>query len=227
MLACIKKVGLFGLALSVLAIPLTAQAQPAEAPAQPAEAPAAADAAVQGAPAAPSTYLESIETPSSGTVDVINESDGLAAEAEAVEAGDPPAFVSKEQEDRIEEIVVSARKRQELLEDTPVSVTALSETTLREAGVTRIDDIAELVPNLTFQTSSTGTEALVYIRGVGTPRALTSYDPGVGIYIDGIFVPRAQGSLLNVIDIAQVEVLRGPQGTLFGKNTIGGAINLT
>ena len=227
MLACIKKVGLFGLALSVLAIPLTAQAQPAEAPTQPSEAPAAADAATEGAPAAPSTYLESIETPSSGTVDVINESDGLAAEAEAVEAGDPPAFVSKERENKIEEIVVSARKRQELLEDTPVSVTALSETTLREAGVTRIDDIAELVPNLTFQTSSTGTEALVYIRGVGTPRALTSYDPGVGIYIDGIFVPRAQGSLLNVVDIAQVEVLRGPQGTLFGKNTIGGAINFT
>ena len=176
---------------------------------------------------APSQYLESIETPTDVSADVMNESDALGAEAAEIEAGDAPAFETPARQQRVEEIVVSARKRQELLEDTPVSVTALSEETLREAGVTRIDDIQELVPNVTFQTSSTGSEALVYIRGVGLPRALTSFDPGVGIYVDGVYLPRAQGSLLDVVDIAQIEVLRGPQGTLFGKNTVGGAVSFT
>ena len=176
---------------------------------------------------APSDFVESISTPTEESAGVMGESDAIYAEEDALADGDAPAFVGSSRRRQVEEIVVSARKRSELLEDTPVSVTALSETTLREAGVNRIDDIQELVPNLTFQNSSTGTEALVYIRGVGLPRALISFDPGVGIYLDGVFLPRAQGSLLDVIDIAQVEVLRGPQGTLFGKNTVGGAVNFT
>ncbi len=176
--------------------------------------------------AAPSEYLESIETPSDGG-GVMNEADSFQAEADEIADGDAPAFETPRRQGQVEEIVVSARKRDELLEATPVSVTALSETTLRETGVIRIDDIQQLVPNLSFQVSSTGNEALVYIRGVGTPRAQTSFDPGVGIYVDGVFLPRAQGSLLDVIDVQQIEVLRGPQGTLFGKNTVGGAINIT
>ncbi len=176
---------------------------------------------------APSEYLDSIETPQAGGVGAMNESDAVATEADEIADGDVPAFESQRRQAQVEEIVVSARRREELLEATPVSVTALPETALREFGVVRIEDIQQLVPNLTFQTSATGTEALVYIRGVGTPRPLTSFDPGVGIYVDGVFLPRAQGSLLNVIDVAQIEVLRGPQGTLFGKNTVGGAINIT
>lgn len=176
--------------------------------------------------AAPSEYLESIETPAEGG-GVMNEADSLQAEADEIADGDAPAFESSSRQMQVEEIVVSARKRDELLEATPVSVTALSETTLRETGVIRIDDIQQLVPNLSFQVASTGNEALIYIRGVGTPRAQISFDPGVGIYVDGVFLPRAQGSLLDVIDVQQIEVLRGPQGTLFGKNTVGGAINIT
>ena len=187
----------------------------------------AAAAWAQGGAVAPSEYVESIETPTDVSADVMNESDAIEAEADEIQAGDVPAFETRRRQAQVEEIVVSARRREELLEATPVSVTAISETTLRELGVNRIDDIQQLVPNLTFQTSSTGTEALVYIRGVGTPRALTSFDPGVGIYVDGVFVPRAQGSLLDVVDVAQIEVLRGPQGTLFGKNTVGGAVNIT
>ncbi|MDG2304528.1 MAG: TonB-dependent receptor [Candidatus Binatia bacterium] len=187
----------------------------------------ASPALAQDENVAPSDYLESIETPTDVSADAMNESDGIQAEADEIADGNTPGFETPRRQARVEEIVVSARKRDELLEDTPVSVTALSETTLREAGVNRIDDIQQLVPNLSFQTSSTGTEALVYIRGVGTPRALTSFDPGVGIYVDGVFLPRAQGSLLDVVDVAQIEVLRGPQGTLFGKNTVGGAVNFT
>jgi len=186
-----------------------------------------AQAAEGGGIVAPSEYVEDIETPTDVSADVMNESDALDAEAAAIAAGQAPASESEARQRQVEEIVVSARKRQELLEDTPVSVTALSEETLREAGVNRIDDIQQLVPNVTFQTSSNGSEALVYIRGVGLPRALTSFDPGVGIYVDGVFLPRAQGSLLDVVDVAQIEVLRGPQGTLFGKNTVGGAVSFT
>ncbi|MDG2304455.1 MAG: TonB-dependent receptor [Candidatus Binatia bacterium] len=126
----------------------------------------------------------------------------------------------------VEEIVVTARKRAELLEDTPVSVTALGPSTLREAGVTRLDDIQQLVPNLQFLTGRTDQEASVVIRGVRGEGEI-AFDPGVGIYVDGVYLSRTQGAIIDVIDVEQVEVLRGPQGTLFGKNTVGGAINIT
>lgn len=127
----------------------------------------------------------------------------------------------------IEEIVVSARKRSERLEETPVAVTALSEKTLRDAGVTRIDEIQGLVPNLQVSGADSGTEANFVIRGVGTSNTDMAFDPGVGVFIDGVFLPRSVGALLDVVDIEQIEILRGPQGTLFGKNTVGGAINIT
>jgi iron complex outermembrane receptor protein len=127
----------------------------------------------------------------------------------------------------VEEIVVQARKRAEALEDTPVSVTALGASTLVDHGVVRLDDIGELVPNLTFQRNPEGQDALVRIRGIGTPRAAIQFDPGVGIYVDGVFLARAAGGLIDVVDVEQIEVLRGPQGTLFGKNTVGGAINIS
>ena len=179
---------------------------------------AATAVAADESPAAPSEYVESISSPTAYGQGVIGESDALSAEADSIAASDVPSSVSPARQYRVEEIVVSARKRSELLEDTPVSVTALSAERLREAGVNRIDDIQELVPNLTFQTSSTGTEALVYIRGVGLPRALTSFDPGVGIYIDGVYLGRSQGLGTALFDIERIEVLKGPQGTLFGRN---------
>lgn len=138
------------------------------------------------------------------------------------------ATESRHTAQHIEEIVVQARKRAELLEDTPVSVTALNETTLREAGVIRLDDIQSLVPNLLFTTADDGLASDLRIRGIGTPQAVSiAFDPGVGVYVDGVFLPRTIGTLVDVLDIQQVEVLRGPQGTLFGKNTVGGALNIT
>jgi iron complex outermembrane receptor protein len=127
----------------------------------------------------------------------------------------------------IEEIVVSARKRAERLEETPVAVTAISENTLREAGITRLDEIQDLVPNLQIFGSDSNVEAQIVIRGVGTSNSDMAFDPGVGVFIDGVFLPRSVGGLLDVVDIEQIEVLRGPQGTLFGKNTVGGALNIT
>ncbi len=136
----------------------------------------------------------------------------------------PPTALHDNEGGQIEEIVVRARRRDELLQDTPVSVTALSGDELRLNNVTRLDEIEDLVPNLSFYSGRTGQTAAVFIRGVGQIDPVLTFDPGVGIYVDGVFMSRQAGGILNMADIEQVEVLRGPQGTLFGKNTVGGAI---
>ena len=174
---------------------------------------------------APSQGEEPGEAPEGGLSD---ELDSMGAQAEEARAdGGEISGVSPKAAGRIEEIVVSARKREEALEETPVSVTALGASALVEHGVSRLDDIEEMVPNLTFQRNPEGQDALVRIRGIGTPRASIQFDPGVGIYVDGVFLPRASGGLIDVLDVQQIEVLRGPQGTLFGKNTVGGALNIS
>jgi len=178
-------------------------------------------------PPGPSGYVEDIER--QGTVGgPAEESAAAEAQAESIERTGAARGIARSQAGMIEEIVVQARKRSELLEDTPISVTALGENTLRQAGVTRLDDIQTLVPNLKFQNGTEGMAANFVIRGVGTPQAAAiAFDPGVGVYVDGVFLPRTIGTLIDVVNIEQVEVLRGPQGTLFGKNTVGGAINIT
>ncbi len=128
---------------------------------------------------------------------------------------------------KIEEITVTARKREEFLEDTPIAITTLSTEALQNSNVTRIDQIQQLVPNLTILSGASNQVAQIIIRGVGTSGVGVSFDPGVGLYIDGVYLPRAQGSIFDVVDIQSVEVLRGPQGTLFGKNTVGGAVSVT
>ncbi len=137
------------------------------------------------------------------------------------------ATAQEEKRGGLEEIVVTARKREELLVDTPVSVTALSETALRDAGVTRLDDIKDLVPNLQFSIGRENQEGFISLRGVGTTSGEIVFDPGVAVYVDGVFLPRMIGQLIDVVDVEQVEVLRGPQGTLFGKNSVGGAFSVT
>jgi iron complex outermembrane receptor protein len=185
-------------------------------------APASAqDAGIDTDPAA-----EFDEEASVGGVE--EELDSMDAQAEAAAANDGLVpGVSRHASTRIEEIVVSARKREEALEDTPVSVTALSENMLRDAGIQRLDQIQELVPNLQIRDGINGYDATVIIRGVGQGDTEITFDPGVGIYVDGVYLARSQGSVLSLVDTQQIEVLRGPQGTLFGKNTVGGAINLT
>jgi iron complex outermembrane receptor protein len=169
---------------------------------------------------APSAYEEMIESPT----DVGGVAGEVDAEAAQVEAGDR-AGLSRSAMGQIEEIVVQARKRDEFLEDTPVSITALGEELLREANITRIDQIENLVPNISINSGQTSVQ--IRIRGVGTAAAGVAFDPGVGMYIDGVYMPRAQSAIFDTLDVASVEVLRGPQGTLFGKNTIGGAVNIT
>ena len=131
----------------------------------------------------------------------------------------------------LEEIVVTARKRKEDIQDTPISITALTAAGLEERQMTNIASIDRFAPNVVFNTSSpisgTRSSASVFIRGVGQTDFALSTDPGVGIYLDGVYIARSVGSVLDILDVDQIEVLRGPQGTLFGRNTIGGAINIT
>lgn len=128
----------------------------------------------------------------------------------------------------MDEIVVTARKREESVQDTPIAVSAFTGASLEARGIQRVDDIAQLTPNMSFDNINTngggGSSAAVYIRGVGQRDFLPSADPGVGIYVDGVYFARSIGSVLDLVDVERVEVLRGPQGTLFGRNTTGGAL---
>jgi len=127
----------------------------------------------------------------------------------------------------LEEITVTARRREEALQDVPIAVSAFSADDLRQMQAQDLGGLQGSVPNLNLvQGRGSATSANVYIRGIGQPDALQTFDPAVGIYLDDVFISRIQGALFNLYDIERVEVLRGPQGTLYGKNTIAGAIRL-
>ncbi len=148
----------------------------------------------------------------------------LPVAAPQVVAGDGTARL-------LEEITVTARKREEGLQDAPIAISAFTGDSLAYRGVTNIGQIAEFTPNLTFQNNpsfgGSSNAAAVYLRGVGQKEFLPTTEPGVGIYVDGVYIARSVGAIFDLIDIERVEVLRGPQGILFGRNTIGGAISLT
>ncbi|CAA0123714.1 Pesticin receptor [Halioglobus japonicus] len=128
----------------------------------------------------------------------------------------------------LEEVVVTARKREETLQETPVAVSAFSGENLQELGINDISDLTRVVPNVDMYSGNGTTGAgNVFIRGIGARNTGVNFDSGVGIYVDGVYVSRADGSVLDNVDVQSVQVLRGPQGTLFGKNTTGGAILYT
>jgi iron complex outermembrane recepter protein len=128
----------------------------------------------------------------------------------------------------LEEVVVTARKRVESLQETPVAVSAFSNENLEELGIRDMADLTRVVPNVDmYAGNGTTGSANVFIRGIGARNTGVNFDSGVGIYVDGVYVSRADGAILDNVDIQSVQVLRGPQGTLFGKNTTGGAILYT
>jgi len=130
----------------------------------------------------------------------------------------------------LEEVLVTARKREESLQDTPVAVSAFTADALETRAVQSLDDVSQFVPNLQFDgaaaLSGGGFNATVFIRGVGQNDFAIFSDPGVAMYVDGVYLGRTIGGIMDVADIQRLEILRGPQGTLFGRNTIGGAINI-
>src|SRR5690606_7618457 len=127
----------------------------------------------------------------------------------------------------IDTIVVTARRREETIQDVPVAVSAFGAADLREMQARTLDSLQGAVPNTNIvQGRGSASSVNVFIRGVGQPDALQTFDPGVGLYVDDVYMSRIQGGLFSMFDVERIEVLRGPQGTLYGKNTAGGAIKI-
>ncbi|SOB79538.1 iron complex outermembrane recepter protein [Sphingomonas guangdongensis] len=148
-----------------------------------------------------------------GGADVARAQDSTPATSEPEESG---------------EIIVTARRREESLQDTPVAISAFSAELLQDRQVLQTQDLERVTPSLQFkpagQLSGNSASSVVFLRGVGQVDPTAAVDPGVGIYLDEVYLGRAVGGAIDFGDIQSVEVLRGPQGTLFGRNTIGGAI---
>ena len=131
---------------------------------------------------------------------------------------------------RLQPLVVTARNREELLQSVPLAVSAFSGRDLELGQVGTTDRLGQIMPNVNFNhsgaLSGTKSAAQFYIRGVGQRDFLPVTDPGVAVYVDGIYMPRSVGAVMDLIDVERVEVLRGPQGTLFGRNAVGGAVSV-
>lgn len=128
----------------------------------------------------------------------------------------------------LDSITVTARRRSESIQDVPVAVSAFGEEQLKDLQANNIDGLQGAVPNLNIvQGRGSANSVNAFIRGIGQPDALQTFDPGVGLYVDDVYYSRINGALFSLFDVQQVEVLRGPQGTLYGKNSTGGAIKVT
>jgi iron complex outermembrane receptor protein len=142
-------------------------------------------------------------------------------------AGLPPAAAQDGgAQSVLEEIVVTARHREERLQDLSISATAIDGATLERSGVARARDLEYMVPNLVFGNTGTDGETFVGIRGVGDFSRNIGFDTRVGVYVDGVFVGQSLAINQALVDVDRIEVLRGPQGTLFGKNTSSGVISI-
>jgi len=150
---------------------------------------------------------------------------GIAGSALAQEADASKADASKKTV-TLEEVVVTAQRREENLQEVPLSISAIGSDELEMRGIRNVVDLSAAVPNLYAGASAGTTGISVYgIRGASSSQPSVYVDPPVGMYLDGVYLGKSQGSVLDVVDIERIEVLRGPQGTLFGRNTEGGAIN--
>jgi iron complex outermembrane recepter protein len=129
--------------------------------------------------------------------------------------------------DILEEVTVTAERRAEPLQKTPIAVTAIGTEALEQRSVVNLDEVGRYLPNVNIAYGrGSANEAFIFIRGIGQANDTGGADPGVGEYVDDVYLGRIQGGLFNLNDVASIEVLRGPQGTLYGKNTIGGAVTI-
>jgi iron complex outermembrane recepter protein len=181
------------------------------------------------------------ESPDESGDSAVAQSDGAVAQAgaeaqpDAVAQADAGAQAGAEAQrpkrkvkSGVEEIVVRARRREETIQETPVSVTAFSPEDLIDRNITNLQDIGQYVPNLQFDESiGEQNDARIYLRGVGNGDSIITDEAGVGIVVDDVFLPRAAGVLQALADVRNIEVLSGPQATLYGKNTVGGVVRIT
>jgi iron complex outermembrane receptor protein len=128
---------------------------------------------------------------------------------------------------QVETVIVTAEFRETNVQDTPVAITAISGDMLDDRGQTNVFEVAAQAPNVSLKPGGQGRSGMMAsIRGIGQVDFIAALEPGVGIYVDDVYYPQLTGSLLDLLDLDRVEVLRGPQGTLAGRNSIGGAIRL-
>jgi iron complex outermembrane receptor protein len=129
-------------------------------------------------------------------------------------------------EGTLEEVIVTARYREELLQETPLAITAVTDVEIEQRGFTSAYEVGLAVPNTSLRPAQAafGNTMSAFIRGIGQYDFLPEFEPGVGIYFDDVLHPVTMGSTIDLMDLERVEVLRGPQGTLFGRGSIGGAI---
>ncbi len=126
----------------------------------------------------------------------------------------------------LEEIVVTAQKRSESLQDTPLAVSAVSAEAIEARGISDVSSLTAIAPNISVTTApASSSNTSIFIRGIGDQEPVLTSDAPVGIYVDGIVLGRSTGAVFDLVDLERIEVLRGPQGTLYGRNTIGGAVN--
>ena len=150
-----------------------------------------------------------------------------AAFAQAEQQQQQPA-TGHQQATQLDEVTVTARRRTESIQDVPVAVSAFGEEQIKDLQASTVEGLQGAVPNMNIaQGRGSANSVNVFIRGIGQPDALQTFDPGVGMYVDDVYYSRINGALFSLFDIQQLEVLRGPQGTLYGKNSTGGAIKLT
>ena len=146
----------------------------------------------------------------------------------AVFLGTAPAALAQDEISLIEEIKVTATKREQSIYEVPIALSAFDGAKLAQQGITNIYDIGKFVPNLNITEFSAGHTSSTnpFIRGIGLQDHLITTDPGVSVYVDGVYLGRQVGQNWSISNIDRIEVLRGPQGTLYGRNSIGGAINI-
>jgi iron complex outermembrane receptor protein len=155
---------------------------------------------------------------------------GTFAEGASAADGPAPQAAAPSQENALEEITVTAEKRSENVQDVPIAITAFSEDSLRAKGITDLHGLTGLIPNVNLDQGApfAGSNSVLSasIRGIGQDDFAFNLDPGVGVYVDGVYFARTVGANQSLLDVERIEVLKGPQGTLFGRNTIGGAISI-
>ena len=125
----------------------------------------------------------------------------------------------------LEEVTVTAQRREQSLQEVPVSVTAISGDRVQEGGIMNVADVAAETPNFTMTQFNIG-EPQYYLRGIGNSNDSAGSDPAVGVFIDDVYIGRTGGTSTDLFDIERIEVVRGPHGTLFGKNVVGGAVSI-
>ena len=151
---------------------------------------------------------------------------GLAGGALLVSPGEEAVAQSASAQAMLEEVVVTARRREENLQDLPLSIAAISADAMEAAGIYSVEDVGDFIPNVTLTQSDRANNTRIVIRGIGGGHPDPVFPFGSGMYIDGHYIPNSLGGYMTTMDIERVEVLRGPQGTLFGKNVTGGLVNI-